>query len=85
MACDVVKKRDGSVFLLCSRGRRARKCQFCAEAAEFECDALRPRKKSGHCDARMCAKHRTKVGDQELGDEIDTIDHCPKCSESAAG
>lgn len=78
MTCDVVNKRDGSVFILCSRGKRTKKCRFCGEAGEFECDAPKPRKKSGHCDALMCSGCRTKVGDQELADEIDTIDYCPK-------
>lgn len=85
MTCETIQKRDGMVVRICIRGLRGKKCRFCAESAEFECDAPRPRKKSGHCDAPMCPAHRTKVGDQELGDEIDTIDYCPKCVEETNG
>lgn len=80
MVCEIIKGRNGMSLIACSRGVRTKKCQFCSEAAEFECDAPKPRKKSGHCDARMCSTHRTKIGDQEIGDTVDTVDYCPRCS-----
>lgn len=81
MACETIRYRDGRVMRICMRSTRTKKCQFCKEPAEYECDAPRSRKKSGHCDALMCATHRTKIGDQEIGELIDTIDYCPRCSE----
>lgn len=33
----------------------------CGRPAEFECDYPIPRKKSGTCDARLCAAHRTEI------------------------
>lgn len=81
MTCETVRYRDGRVVHFCMRGTRTKKCRFCDNSGEFECDAPNPRKKSGHCDALMCSGCRTKIGDQELGDEIDTIDYCPECVE----
>lgn len=79
MTCEIIKGRNGMHLIACSRGVRTKKCQFCKDPAQYECDAPRPRKKSGHCDARFCEKHRNKMGDLEGGEIIDTIDYCPKC------
>jgi hypothetical protein len=84
VSCEFFKTKDGAVrMILCSRGRKGLKCNFCKAPAEFECDAPKSRRKSGTCDKRMCAAHRTKLGDQQLGDVVDTIDICPDCDRSA--
>lgn len=79
MTCDVIEKRDGTKVIICSRSLRGKRCKFCKKPATFECDGPKPRRKSKHCDAPMCGDCRTKIGDQELGDDVDTIDYCPNC------
>lgn len=80
MTCEVFETRDGTRAIVCSRSVRTKKCQFCSEPAQFECDGPRPKKKSKHCDKRMCEAHCTKVGDVEVSDVVDTIDYCPDCA-----
>lgn len=79
MTCDVIKFVDGSHAIVCHRGTRAKRCQFCNEHASFECDGPKPKKKSGTCDKRMCESHRTKVRDTVTERVRDTVNHCPDC------
>lgn len=84
MTCEKFTTRDGITAILCSRKKRPKRCQFCEKPAGFECDGLKPKRKSGHCDKRMCEAHRTNIGRQELGDTLDTMDLCPECATPSA-
>lgn len=80
MTCDVIKYRDGSTFILCNRGTKNKRCEFCREPAKYQCDGESKTRRSGTCDKRMCEEHRTSMGDRGLELVEDTIDYCPTCA-----
>ena len=57
MKCETVEV-DGVRAIVCSSGRRPR-CK-CGKPATLACDWKIPRKKSGTCDAPICAECTTK-------------------------
>lgn len=66
MGCEYIKLPDGTEMIVCSRGRRTKRCA-CGAAATLLCDA--PRRPTGKrtCDAPLCAKCTTKDGpDRDL-------------------
>ena len=76
MVCNVTRGPGGSSVIICG-GRRTtpRPCEFCgakvpANVGGFECDEPAPERKSGTCDAFMCAACRTRVGENR--------DLCPR-------
>ena len=68
----VVKLPDGTKAIVCTGGRKAAPCGFCAKAHTRLCDY--PSGK-GTCDAKMCEGHATSVGPDR--------DFCPKHKDSA--
>ncbi len=65
MTCEPIKLEDGSVAILCGRGRRSPRCR-CGNVAQNQCDY--PAGK-GTCDRHLCGGCRTRVGDD--------LDYCP--------
>ena len=58
--CDEIKLPDGDSLLVC--GLRAfRKYCACGRHADFLCDWKVPSRKSGTCDAPICAHHAKQV------------------------
>lgn len=55
MPCDLVTLPDGGRAFICSTGR-AKRCA-CGARAPFLCDWKVPGKRSGTCDAPICAAH----------------------------
>ena len=78
MTCESLRTRDGDTFIICSRAKRRRKkCDFCTELSDFQCDGPTTRKGKS-CDKHMCRAHATEMA--ESGEMfIDTIDYCPDC------
>lgn len=68
MACEPFNIPGMGTGIICSRGVRSKKCQFCGGRCTKECD-YPSHKKSGTCDARMCDQHATPGGEE--------IDYCP--------
>lgn len=74
MPCTSIRMQDGTAAIVCSRGRRAHRCEWCGHASLYQCDAPLPAS-SKTCSAHMCEAHATHVGnDHEL---------CPRHSEGA--
>lgn len=69
MPCIPVKLVGGGTAIVCT-GRRARKKCACGQTATLECDWKVPSKKSGTCDAPICAKCATSPAPDK--------DLCPK-------
>jgi hypothetical protein len=60
--CEHIKLPDGGVAIICGmRGRRRKFCA-CGRVCDFECDWKVRERKSGTCDAPICAKHAQQVG-----------------------
>lgn len=51
MPCHTVDLGGGQRALVCTSGRRGRRCTYCRRPADRLCDA---RRKAGTCDAPMC-------------------------------
>lgn len=68
MACELIEIPGMGTGIICSRGVRAKKCQFCGAVCTKECD-YPTAKKSGTCDAKMCDRCATAGG-------VD-LDYCP--------
>ena len=67
MPCEPIRNAAGAtVGVVCSRGRRTRKCKVCSKPARWLCDA--PLNRYRTCDAAICDGHRTAVGER---------DYCP--------
>lgn len=63
MGCEKLPLGDGNAAIVCSRGRRRSKCSSCGAAnAPFLCDARVREKRSGTCDAPVCASCAVEVG-----------------------
>ena len=61
MSCEHIQLPNGGVAIICGmRGRR--KFCACGRACAFECDWKVREKKSGTCDAPICAQHAKQVG-----------------------
>lgn len=58
----------GSQVIVCSRGRRAPKCQFCGAPSTKQCDY--PLSKDKTCDAYMCDRCSKPFGPN--------VDTCPE-------
>lgn len=55
MVCETVSLPGGEIVIACSRQRgRRRRCK-CGRPATLLCDWKMPRRKSGTCDAPLCA------------------------------
>lgn len=69
MPCKTIKNDEGKfTAIVCSRGQRRAKCQFCSNYSEKLCDyELRPGKT---CDARICVRCAAHVPGKD-------IDFCP--------
>ena len=67
MACQHVRVPGGGVGIIC--GVRVRRCK-CGNRATRECDWKVPKKKSGTCDAPLCANCTTSPAPEK--------DLCPK-------
>jgi hypothetical protein len=59
--CQHVKFPDGSAAIICGGRHRIQYCA-CGRPCDFLCDWKVREKKSGTCDAPICAKHATQVG-----------------------
>lgn len=74
MTCERVSLQGGGTAIVCT-GRRSQRCK-CGKSATLLCDWKVPRKKSGTCDAPICALCTTKPApDKDLcpkhGDEFE--------------
>lgn len=58
MSCEHVKVGN-TVAIVCSRGQRRHKCQWCALAATLQCDWKVAAGKT--CDKHLCAAHGSQV------------------------
>lgn len=56
MPCERVPIPGGGAAIVCSSGRR-RRCTCCGKSAPFLCDWKVPSRRSGTCDAPICADH----------------------------
>lgn len=54
MTCDVVQLENGTRAIVCS-GIRRQRCVGCGGSANLLCDWKVPSRKSGTCDAAICA------------------------------
>jgi len=71
MKCQVLKVGD-TTAIVCSRGKRWKKCQFCGRGASLLCDGAKASGPRGTCDADLCATCAVHVGtDRDL---------CPRCA-----
>lgn len=68
MSCDFIKLRDGSTIIVCSRGRRRKRCGWCMRYATRLCDGP---KDGGTCDTPLCGRHAHQTGEE--------LDLCPTC------
>jgi hypothetical protein len=67
MPCAALKLEDGRTAILCSRGKRTRKCHCCGAPAARLCDFELRRGKS--CDKPLCDACAVPAGDDR--------DYCP--------
>lgn len=74
MACHHVPLEGGGHAIICTSGRRKR-CA-CGRPATLECDWKVPKRKSGTCDAPICAHCTTSPAPDK--------DLCPKHAEEWA-
>lgn len=58
MVCERVSLPGGGAAIVCSSGRRKR-CA-CGKSAPFLCDWKVPSRRTGTCDAPICADHATE-------------------------
>lgn len=58
MTCEFVSLPGGGVAIVCGT-RTRRKCRGCGRPATLECDWKVPGRKSGTCDAPICARCAT--------------------------
>lgn len=73
MPCRTIRLEDGSVAIMCSRGRQPQqKCKTCGQPAGYLCDCVIDKETGKTCDEPMCGKHRVKVAPG--------IDYCPQHS-----
>jgi hypothetical protein len=79
MTCESLRMRDGTSFIICNRGRRkTKRCAFCKEIAEFQCDGAKKKGRKKTCDKYICRAHATEMA--ETGELfIETVDYCPDC------
>ncbi len=72
MSCHVIKLKDGSTMIACSRGRQPKpKCYICGKPADLLCDyVLEIGLKNPTCDRPLCSEHRVKIAND--------IDYCPE-------
>ncbi len=54
MACQGVQLPSGGFAIVCGQRSRRQKCK-CGKPATLECDWKVPKRKSGTCDAPICA------------------------------
>jgi hypothetical protein len=59
--CDTIKFPNGDVGIICGARHRPRYCT-CGRESSFLCDRKVSHKKSGTCDAPICAQHALQVG-----------------------
>jgi hypothetical protein len=74
MICDRIQLPDGGVAIVCSTGTRKR-CS-CGRRATLACDWKVPSRRSGTCDAPICAGCAEHVADDK--------DLCPQHSRAYA-
>jgi hypothetical protein len=70
MTCEFIEIPGVGRAIVCGRSRRRPKCVGCGQPATLECDWKMPRKKSGTCDAPICARCATAPAQDK--------DICPK-------
>lgn len=60
MPCEFIKAKDGTTFIMCTRGRTKRpSCSKCGRASDFLCDwALQGEKFGKTCDRPLCGRCR---------------------------
>jgi hypothetical protein len=73
MTCQKINLGDGTVAIVCSRSRKAAKCQFCQEPHTRLCDY--PVAPGKTCDAKLCGWHAHRVGPEK--------DYCPTHAKEA--
>lgn len=56
MPCHTVALPDGNRAIVCGRGRPRSRCVSCGAPADRECDWKVPSRRSGTCDAPICAR-----------------------------
>jgi len=60
MACEFVQLENGARAIVCgSRSSRRDRCVACGRRATLECDWKVPSRRSGTCDAPLCASCTT--------------------------
>ena len=70
MPCEPIRSEDGQIVgFSCSRGRPG--CDTCGAPSVALCDYPVASGTGGTCDARMCERHRHRVGPG--------VDYCPRC------
>lgn len=62
MTCDHVRLPGGGTAIVCSRSRRPRQKCKCGQPATLLCDWKVKARKSGTCDAPICATCAEEVG-----------------------
>lgn len=62
--CDVVALADGTRAIVCGGHHRRRRCA-CGRPATLECDWKVPTRRSGTCDAPICARCTTSPGPEK--------------------
>lgn len=72
MGCEYIKLPDGVEMIVCSRGRRAKRCA-CGRPAELLCDAPKGSTGKRTCSRPLCAACTTKNGAVDM-----CPDHAPK-------
>jgi hypothetical protein len=81
MSCEIIRGEDGAVeMIVCSRGRRASRCQVpgCARPHTALCDwPLSGAKAGATCDLRLCDSHRRPQPGRDR-------DFCPAHAKMAA-
>lgn len=59
MPCHTVPLKGGGVAIVCTGRQRPKKCKGCGRPAGLACDWKVPNRKSGTCDAPICARCTT--------------------------
>ena len=55
MVCETVQLENGARAIVCSPGRRKARCSECGKTANLLCDWKVKTRRSGTCDAPICA------------------------------
>lgn len=63
MKCDRVQIPGGGVAIVCSRGRRQKRCHQCGQSAKLLCDWKIAKGKT--CDMQICATHAQEVAPEK--------------------